>query len=238
MVKLFVALPTTHGSMRSRFLSGMMDFYLERPFDAVVSQAIDPYIISARNALAADFLQTDCTHLMFIDADILFNAGHIKRLVSHDVDIVGGLYPKKIETKLQWVCNALPDRPPVDERGLLALRHVGTGFMLINRIVFEAFVEELGDEIGYMEDEIDRQRWAFFWMPIVADEKGIPRLKSEDWHFCDQARALGFKVYGDTKVLLKHIGDAVYPLEHQVKESNARQNYENHRAALRVVDRA
>src|SRR4030095_3185671 len=98
-------------------------------------------------------------------------------------------------------------------------------------------IERWGDEISYLEDEIDRPRWAFFMMPIVVDEQGKPRLKSEDWNFCDRARDLGFKVYADTKVQLRHIGDAVYPLEHQVKESNARQNYENHRAALRVVDR-
>lgn len=196
-----------------------MDLFRTRTFDMEISQYIDPYIMSARNTAAADFLESKCTHLMFIDADILFTAAHIEKLLAHDTYIVGGLYAKKAEGPLKWVCNALPERPPIDESGLLQLKHLGTGFMMIHRVVLEKMVSELRDKIAYFEHEIDRKMWGFFHMPITQDDKGVPRLQSEDWHFCDVARELGFTVYGDTRVILKHIGTAVFPLKTQVLET-------------------
>ena len=49
----------------------------------------------ARNSCAAKFLAGDATHLMFVDADIQFRAEDIVKLVAHDRDIVGGIYPQK-----------------------------------------------------------------------------------------------------------------------------------------------
>jgi hypothetical protein len=217
--RVFVAVTTTHGLMQSRFLEGVMDLFRSRTFDMEISMFVDPYIVSARNTAAADFLESKCTHLMFIDADIIFLAAHIERLLSHDEAIVGGLYPKKCEGPMKWVCNALPERPPIDERGLLPLRHIGTGFMLIKRVVFEAMLQVESDKLLYYEDEIDRPLWNFFRMPLTVDDKGKPRLVSEDWNFCNVARERGFKVYADTNVILKHIGTVVFPLKTQVKES-------------------
>ena len=45
-------------------------------------------ITRARNRCVHEFLQTDATHLMFIDADIGFNPHDIAKLVKRNVDIV------------------------------------------------------------------------------------------------------------------------------------------------------
>jgi hypothetical protein len=225
--KLFIALSTTHGSMQSQFLPGVMDYFKDRPVPTVVMQYIDPYIILARNSAACDFLYSDCTHLMFIDADIMFVAEHIKRLLENDVDIVGGLYCKKAQGKIQWVGNALPNRPEPNERGLLPMKHLGTGFLMVKRGVLEKMLEVYSKEMDYLEAEIDRQRWDFFPMRIVDR-----RMISEDWFFCNRARELGYTIYADTKVILKHIGLAVYPLESQVAETHKREIYEGNSAEL------
>jgi hypothetical protein len=212
--KVFIALTTTHGQMQTMFVPTLMNLFQQRTFDMVLWMYTDPYIVLARNAAAADFLKGDATHIMFIDVDILDPqvAHHIERMLSHDEALVGGLYPKKDETKLNWVCNALPDKPPEDERGLIPLRHIGTGFMLIKREVFTKMLEVFGDEIAYLEDETDRPLWDFFDMPRVDGRK-----ISEDWHFCNTARGLGFKVWGDTHVRLMHVGTAIFPLRHQAE---------------------
>ncbi len=54
----------------------------------------------ARNDLTKLFLESDSTHLLFIDADIYFNAKDVIRLVKEDRDIIGGLYPLK---KIDWI---------------------------------------------------------------------------------------------------------------------------------------
>ena len=212
--KLFVALPTTHGIMQSQFLPGLLDLFRERQVSMTVHQYIDPYGVMARNSAARDFLATDCTHILFIDADIVFTSNHVKLMLSNDVDVVGGLYPKKAEGQIQWVCNALPERPEADERGLLPLQHIGTGFLLVKRAVLEKMLEVYRDEMDYLEAEIDQQCWDFFPMRIIDR-----RMISEDWFFCNRCRELGYTVYGDTKVILRHIGSVQFPLKTQVIES-------------------
>lgn len=216
--KVFVAVTTTHGAIHVHFVTTLTQLFANRTFDMDIWTYMDPYIVLARNAAAADLLKGDATHILFLDADIvdIQCSQHIERMLSHDVDIVGGLYCKKTDSPGPiWVCNALDHRPPEDERGLLPLRHIGTGFLLIKREVFEKMIEEDGDRIGYLEDETNRPMWDFFDMPRVDGRK-----LSEDWHFCNEARRLGYTVYGDTKVLLRHAGGAVYPLKHQVANSN------------------
>lgn len=53
-------------------------------------------ITRARNNLVAKFMADGrFTHLMFIDADISWNPEDIYKMLMHDKDIIGGLYPKK-----------------------------------------------------------------------------------------------------------------------------------------------
>jgi hypothetical protein len=43
----------------------------------------DSLVSRARNRLAADFLESDCTHLLFIDSDIVFEPEDIIRLLEN-----------------------------------------------------------------------------------------------------------------------------------------------------------
>jgi hypothetical protein len=212
--KLFVALPTTHGVMQAQFLPGLLDLFRERKIDMTVYQYVDPYGVLARNSSACDFMESDCTHFLTIDADVIFTANHVKMLLENDVDVVGGLYPKKAEGQIQWVCNALPDRPVADERGLLPLMHIGTGFLMVKRAVMQKMLDTYRDEMSYLEAEINTQKWDFFPMRIIDN-----RMISEDWFFCNRCRELGYTVYGDTKVILSHLGTVRFPLKTQVIES-------------------
>ena len=52
-------------------------------------------VTRARNILTAMFLESDCSHLMFIDADIEFDAESILRALAYDKPIMAAAYPKK-----------------------------------------------------------------------------------------------------------------------------------------------
>jgi len=47
-------------------------------------------VTRARNILSAMFMESDCTHLFFIDADIEFDAESILRALAFDKDIIAG----------------------------------------------------------------------------------------------------------------------------------------------------
>ena len=156
----------------------------------------------ARNSCAAKFLSGDATHLMFVDADIQFRAEDIVRLIAHDKDIVGGIYPQKTLPP-KMVVNTLKDGKR--EGDLVEVGTLGTGFMLIKRTVFEQMIAEgaqkYTDSIGLSSVENDHQ-YDFFNCTI--DTQG--RYLTEDWSFCRRWRELGGQIWADTKVALAHVG--------------------------------
>tara|TARA_R100000734_G_C3303339_1_gene93851 strand:+ start:134 stop:958 length:825 start_codon:yes stop_codon:yes gene_type:complete len=201
----------------------------ERKVEAFLANLMNESLITrARNELVRMFLKnTDCTHLMFIDADMYFEADAVGRLLDADRDIVCALYPKK---EISWdrvrqavemnrkdlsyyasefVLNLPHGKTKVelDKSGLLEVRHAGTGFMLIKREVFEKLEQHvpeyrsstLQDPTGKYIKPIVRQ-----YFDTSIDNTGA--LLSEDYHFCELWREHGGKVFVDLNIHLKHIG--------------------------------
>jgi hypothetical protein len=115
-----------------------------------------------RNWLTAEFLATDCTHCLWIDCDVIFNPQDAVRLASHDEAIVGGFYTRKKDGELSLVAEFLPGSLP-DERGLLHVRYMGAGFLLVRRDVFEHMMTAYGPEIAYPEPVEAGQIHHDFW---------------------------------------------------------------------------
>lgn len=171
----------------------------------------------ARNSCAAKFLTGDATHLMFVDADIQFRAEDVVKLVSHDKDIVGGIYPQKTLPP-KMVVNTLNNGKR--EGDLVEVGTLGTGFMLVKRIVFEAMIEEgaqkYTDAIGLSSAENNNQ-YDFFNCTI--DSNG--RYLTEDWSFCRRWRQLGGQIWADTSIPLVHVGYyRFYPDMEQINGKN------------------
>jgi hypothetical protein len=191
-------------------------------------------ITRARNSLAYDFLASQATHLMFIDADIGFRPEDIVEMVKRDVDICCGLYPKK-EIHWQRVADAVGKGVPADQlkdhtgtfvvnlvaneraevkmNELLEISNGGTGFMLIKREVFEALADKVPEYNNdmYMATDTERKPRVikeFFATSIDPDSNN--RLLSEDYHFCKLARQHGFKIHAAPWVQLSHTGTYIF----------------------------
>ena len=52
-------------------------------------------ISRGRNGSAAHMLNGDCTHLFFVDTDVVFDAKDFFKLLDADREIAVGVYPKK-----------------------------------------------------------------------------------------------------------------------------------------------
>jgi len=221
-VTLSLAIPV-YGGVDPHFYSSMLaltarrgerDYRIHLP-PALVGESL---VCRARNRLACDFLASDATHLLFIDSDLIFSPEHVDRIAAHaarGVPIVAGLYPKK-QRALGWVCNVLEPCPEPDEHDLQPVKYAGTGFLCIARSVFEAMMAAY-PEARYDPDDgdaWDRDLWEFFPVGIrECPETGRRRLLSEDWWFCQRARDLGYEVMMDTRIVLKHVGQFIYPFD-------------------------
>ncbi len=176
----------------------------------------------ARNDLTKLFLESDSTHLLFIDADIYFNAKDVIRLVKEDRDIIGGLYPlKKIDwikirssvlngdsnfhkNGFNYVFTQKNNNDFFDNNEVQEVSGIGTGYMLIKREVFDIIDAETYTNNSLMfKNSEDKTTKNFFSLEI--DEE-TNTLLSEDYYFCKSWIKTGGKVYLAPYAVAKHIG--------------------------------
>lgn len=194
----------------------------------------DSLITRSRNTLVASFLDMpQATHLMFIDADIVFPADAVHRLLAFDQDLVAGMYPiKNIDWPLVQKRASVPDAsgntpalstelglnfvglPNVPEKrenrgGFVTGTYAGTGFMLIKREVFTKMITaypetKYGSAQTYPRRSHESpNQYALFDCMI---EPGTNIYLSEDFAFCRRWQQLGGKIWLDTETKLAHIG--------------------------------
>lgn len=212
--KLFIAIPSYNG-VPIEFLQSMMKLQANPPCNMQLKFLPGDSLVSrARNTLTAMFLKTDCTHLLFIDSDLIFSGEQIKTLLDCNKSVIGGFYPKKKEGAIEWVCNSHKVATKPDAKGLQDVRYIGTGFLMVKRDVFKRMIKKFGKTTAYHPDSAPKEIEHDLWPVGVYDG----RYLSEDWYFCQRWLDMGGKVYGHTRVILKHIGQAIYPLKVQVKE--------------------
>jgi FkbM family methyltransferase len=217
--RLFIGVPI-YTQPNPFFCNSLVQLLRRPPCHLIFRQTVgDSPVGRSRNLLTADFLETDCSHLLFIDCDLVFSGDHVAHIVSHPEEVVGGLYPKKQQGPVEWVLNTLPGaRPKVLDNGLCEVRYVGTGFIRIHRSVFERMIERWGDDIHYKCDsDPDRIEHNLWQIGTYQYPDGWRRYLSEDWFFCQRWLDLGGKVWADTRVVLKHVGLAVYPQPGQIE---------------------
>lgn len=219
-MKIFLGIPV-YRELDASFAASLLGLLTQPPAGLEFTVHLlpgDSLVCRARNTLTARFLAGDCTHLLWLDSDLVFSSEMIARLCSHDVPLVAGLYPKKTDTDgtVDWCLNSLPDAKP-DARGLLPVRYAGTGAMLIAREVFGR-LGAAGLAPEFSPDEAPETRHFDFWRVGVepwAPAGKVRRYLSEDWFFCELCRAVDVPVLVDTHTVFKHLGWAAYPTPRQ-----------------------
>ena len=101
-------------------------------------------ITKARNSLVADFLKSDADTLLFVDADVVVTADAILRLMALSIgkDITAGIYPRRGMDRKFFLDYYLDENGALefDANGLLRVKRIGTGFMMIQRHVIETMI--------------------------------------------------------------------------------------------------
>jgi hypothetical protein len=193
----------------------------------VESLCNESLIPRGRNLLAKSFLERpDMDYMIFIDADIGFREIDVLRLLLADRALCGGVYPKK---RINWntvrkaalagkerlqdytgdfVFNLLnndQDGSP-DEDGMLEVKQLGTGFMLIHKSVFEQLKPVASEYTEHRDDGSVFTAYDFF----PAGVSGKKVYVSEDYGFCDMWKSIGGKLYMNPFLKLTHTGSYVF----------------------------
>lgn len=238
MAKLYISTPMYGGQcfgFYTQALLSLNNILRDHKIDSMVSFMFNESLITrARNALTHTFLKSDCTHLLFIDADIRFNPNDVLPMLLADKEIICGIYPKK-EINWENVANAAKNGVPHDKlkfySGSFVVNLVGytdqvtvqhdkpceiwnggTGFMMIKREVFEQLADKVPE---YTNDSTDlsgsiKQAEKIKEYFATSIEPGTNRLLSEDYHFCRLWRENGGKVWAAPWAHLGHSGTHLF----------------------------
>jgi Predicted O-methyltransferase len=157
------------------------------------------HVDDARNAVVRDFLESDCTELVFLDADVSWEPDALVTLCKIDKDLVGGVYPYRRESEEE----TMPIRhlPEIKVEGdLIEVEGLPTGFMKIKRHVIETMAATAKH---FLKDDGKPHPVLF-----ERDYFGGGR-RGGDIRFCMVWREMGGKVYAAPELRLGHCGKMV-----------------------------
>jgi len=201
---LFIGIPAYDGKLNIKTafaLAQLMPKAMSLGVSVILSDLSNCSIITmARNALVHEFLKTDATELLFIDADVIATADDMLRLMAQSRDITTGAYPRRAKDQNFFTDLYFDANGDLEFDGsLMRVERAPTGFMLIQRHVIEKLVAA-HPEWTYEKSPTEKMSAVFDF--AIVDGKYV----GEDYLFCDRATQMGFKVYIDVDISLPHVG--------------------------------
>ena len=238
--KFFIATPCYGGQLTEPYFRSvvkLLTFFnkhnIPLAFGTIANESL---VTRARNVLVAYFLNSDYTHLMFIDADIEFQVEDLLKLYVHDKDVCVGAYPKKgvnwthikegvlmdpskehtpnqiaslgSDYAINFKFKDISTKTVQVENGLIQLHDAGTGFMLIKRETILKMIEHY-PELKYKNDV---QMGAvdlkdnFYALFDTMIDPKDKRYLSEDYTFCRRWQAMDGEIWLDPSISLNHYG--------------------------------
>lgn len=149
--------------------------------------------------MTATFLESEFSHMFWIDSDIVFEPEDVVKIWNLEADIGIAAYPMKNPDErwyAAWTDKLVKDLDKFS--GPTEVQYAGTGFMLIKREVLETLAKK---SETYNKGRVP----VIYTTPVYNDF-----YQSEDYSFCRRAREAGFKIMMDPSVRLGHIGSYTF----------------------------
>jgi len=160
-------------------------------------------IADCRAKICADFLASDCTDLIFIDSDVMWEKGALLKLLLAPVDFVAAVYPQR-KDPINFCVRYLPDRKELrwdEETHLLEVDGVPAGCMRLSRAMLEKMIAAYPETEFLCEGTPLKKAWDIFGSYWEG------KLKfGEDYSFCQRWRKLGGQIWVDPYIEMGHCG--------------------------------
>jgi hypothetical protein len=222
--KLFIGLPAYDFKISVKMAIALAEFCVKAQQHGVsiqISNVSGCSVVSrVRNIIANEFLESQAEHLLMIDSDMTFKADDVFRMLAWNqtkpIVAAVGVARKKEKVYFSSLDQDEDNNIIMDRMGLVKVKRVGTGFIMIQRKVFET-MRDAHPEWKYMDQNTGKMLQSFF------DFKSTPEgYVGEDYVFCDRAHEHGFTAWVDPTIKLGHMGvmeyegsfgeDFLYPL--------------------------
>ncbi len=219
---LYVVTPTLHSDLTIRYLQTILALQREcaktgikMGWGIVAGQSVLP---QARNQTIAKFLQSGCSHVLLLDADVSVRPIDVMACILTDEKFTALPYPKRgmemdraarliaagadlggdvVLSSLSQPAFVLSDSneavpEPMASLGFVQATHVGTGAMVLKREVFEDFQNHFVGRT-YNEYVESNPVNSFEYFRYSRNEDNF--FVGEDYTFCNEWREMGGKIW-------------------------------------------
>jgi len=229
---VLIGIPVFGGILHADFMMSLIN--LTKGFEAnkiryeIHLVQNESLITRARNSIVAKFMDnTNYSHLLFLDCDLMFSAETILDMLAERKEIVGASYPKKSlnldkmlhyydkgergdtllvrQTDMNYNIKLYNGNQARIEGKCVEVKDVPTGCMLIDKRAMSQIIHKNRD-YRYRNNVAGYSDKTTFYdvFRVGADDQGI--YLSEDYYFCKLAKECGIRLFLHANATLVHIG--------------------------------
>jgi hypothetical protein len=224
---LMIATPSHDGNCAFGYALGLTDlalFFNKNNIHFEMARVVGSSLIPhARNSLVDMFLKSKCQRLLFVDSDQEFTKEHAMMLFQSNRRIIAGVIPhKRFPINLNF--NPIDKhrhyfkdhsnkssaeygdyaRAEMDQKGEIEVEKAGSGFIMIDRSVFELMKPRTSEYYAF-DNNNDVIHNEYFAMGAVNK-----KYMGEDWLFCKMAKELNIPMFINVNCQVAHQGTFVW----------------------------
>jgi hypothetical protein len=233
-ISIFVATPV-HSDVSIHYFKACLEFQKEcfiRKIPVMFQVMKSSLVTQGRQLCVSGFMESNCTHMLFIDSDISFNYKMIERMINYDKEICLVPYPikgtdhDKVRARIlagetlsphllgNQYTMSVPDPTNVKVvDGFIEVERGPAGCMLIKKEVIYKLIKEYPEFTINQHTLIDgklvtrNHMYNFFDTYWNKDDK---TYTGEDFYFCKLCKHAGIKMYALVDEYISHHGEYSY----------------------------
>jgi hypothetical protein len=234
---IFVATPV-HSDVSIHYCQALLEFQqycFAHKVRAQFQLMKSSLVTQGRNLCVGAFMESNMTHMLFVDSDIDFQASSIFKMIAADHEVTAVPYPLK---SMQWEKlyekiknNEITSIKELSTRGytypmkvenekninvkngMMEVSHVPTGCLLIKRSVIEKMIKAYPqlriDQPTIINGETVDKEFIYNFFDTWFDEENH-KYYGEDFAFCKRWTDIGGKCYAYIMDYITHVGEHQY----------------------------
>jgi FkbM family methyltransferase len=190
--KILIAIPCKNDIEADTFKS-IYDLEVPEGYETEFQYFYGYAVDQVRN-LIAHWVINAYDYLLAIDHDVVFEKDTLKKMLAHDKPLVSGVYRQRLDPPMIEIYDHNMVRMDISNLtgSLQEIGGCGFGCVLVKKEVFASMPYP----------------WFVYHQSLNHNE-----TFSEDLDFCRKARDKGYKLYADSSILCKHIGQRSFEVE-------------------------
>lgn len=188
-LKLAIGIPCSFPMVYTAFFDSFIQ--MEKP-DFMYVPAKNGPISEMRDYIVKRSLMMNCSHVLMMDTDQIYEKETIPKLLRHNVSVVHARVFRRYPPFDSLLYNIGPDgyyqeKTDYEEGDMVSVDACGTGCVLYNTDIFRVIPEP--------------------WFEMVyIKENGQIGKTGEDFNFCEKLKKAGYDIKVDTSIKVGHLG--------------------------------